>query len=408
MNTVPFTYRYPFQSGFRNGRSGAELDTATFDPRALSPHLFQGRVLSPRPFAQMLLLLSKVVRTHFHLHLPPDYLDPVITASPEMLRLEAFSACCGVYARADLPLGAFNGKTIRDGTTNVDFGPAMQSALTRIGETDDVTWRVGSDEVELSTARETVIERKVGLPARWIKCFTEVHAIQQRLRPRVKLNRDNAVRLFKLLPKGKSPKRPLYITSSNDRVNVSTRVSTQGVALTGVHRLSVAEPLIRRCQWVRAWSEEAGNTAWEIHGPAGRLFLLHSPQPYRAFSGEGQKLIDFVSSPWQISENGFDVVEQSEFDRTLPFDLSGLERMQSRLKSARRLITSGGVTRVPDKEHEFEVRRDHSTQYVRIVNDQGICSCKWYARHKDERGPCKHVLAAILFQQSQTQRSHTQ
>lgn len=358
--------------------------------------------MSPRAFAQMLLLLSKVVRTHFHLHLPPDYLDPVITASSEVLRLEAFSACCGVYARSDLPVATFDGETLCEGTTNVDFGSAMQSALTRITDTEEVTWRVGAEDVELSMATDSVIERKVKLPARWIKCFNEVQAIQRRLRPRLKLNRSNASQLFKRLPKGKSPKRPLYVSCSNDRVKVSTRAASGGVALSGVHRLAVAEPLVRGCDWMRAWTEESGNTGWEIQGPAGRFFMLHSPQPYRAFSGEGQNLFDFVSSPWQISENGFDVVDQSEFDRTLPFDLSGLERMQSRLKSARRVIESGGVTPVPGRPGEFHVHSVHSKQYVRIVDEDGICSCKWYARHGNERGPCKHVLAAILFLQAQT------
>ena len=399
VNAIPFTYRYPFQSGFVDPSARGSLETATFDPRTLHPNLFRGRVYHPRAFAQMLLLLSKVVRTHFHLHLPPDYLDPVITASGQMLRLEAFSACCGVYARSDLPASAFDGQSLLDGTTNVDFGPQMQSALTRIVDTDDVVWRVGTDDVELLTPSASVIERRVKLPARWIKCFTEVQVIQRRLRPRLELDRENAARLFKLLPKGKSPKKALSISRVGRRVQVSARASRDAVPLSGVQRLAVAEPLVRACDSLRAWCDEFGNTGWEICGPAGRFFLLHSPAPFRAFSGEGQTLMEFATSPWQISEKGFDVVEQADFDRTLPFTLERLERMQTRLKSARRLIGSQHVELVESlgSTHEFRVQSTHTKQYVRIADGEGVCSCRWYARHKNERGPCKHLLAAMIF-----------
>ena len=50
----------------------------------------------------LLSVLCEVVRTHFFQPQPPN-LDPVITSSPEMLRFEGFSGCCGVYARVDLP-----------------------------------------------------------------------------------------------------------------------------------------------------------------------------------------------------------------------------------------------------------------------------------------------------------------
>ncbi|MEO1529276.1 MAG: SWIM zinc finger family protein [Planctomycetota bacterium] len=402
VNAIPFTYRYPYPSGFNASRAQATLETATFDPQALHPYFFSGVSLAPRSFAQMLLLLSKVVRTHFHLHLPPDYLDPVITASPATLRLEGFSACCGVYARADLPTDAFEGGTLASGTTNVDFGPAMQSALNRIGDTDEIVWRVGRDEVELSTSSDSIIERKVKLPARWVKCFTEVQTIQKRLKPRLKLSRDQSVKLFKLLPKGKPPKRPLTITESRGRVGLSTRPSSEGVRLSGVHRLAVAEPLLRSSDYLRIWNDEADNTGWEWSGPAGRFFLLHSPQPYRAFSGEGQNLLEFATTPWAISNSGFDVVEQSDFMRSLPFDLDRMERMQSRLKSARRLLDIGGVERADEKTDEFHIHSSNSSQYVRFVDGEGICSCKWYARHKNERGPCKHILAALLFGESQS------
>ena len=30
------------------------------------------------------------------------------------------------------------------------------------------------------------------------------------------------------------------------------------------------------------------------------------------------------------------------------------------------------------------------------------CTCPWYARHRTERGPCKHILAARMFWEKDT------
>ena len=55
--------------------------------------------------------------------------DPVATCADDRLRFEAFSACCSVYGRVDLLPDAYDGETLGRGTTNVDFGPGIRSAL---------------------------------------------------------------------------------------------------------------------------------------------------------------------------------------------------------------------------------------------------------------------------------------
>lgn len=398
---IPISYRYPFQSDLFTHSKGPSLDLATFDLTRSHPYFFRGSVRQPRAFAQMLLVLSKVVRTHFFLRTPPNYLDPVITAAPEILRLEGFSACCGVYARADLPQQTFDGESLQSGTTNVDFGTPMQLALARITDHDPIRFQVGRDDVELQTFDESVIERKVDLPVRWVKSFTEVQTLQPRLVERLQVSREQAIKFFKSLPKGKSPKQKMYAIQSGAGMRLSTRPSGGAVAFCGVHRIHVLEPLLPQCDWVRVWAnEETDISGWEVSGSAGRFFLLLSPEPYRGFSGEGQNLQTLATQPWEFSQAGFDVTSQSFFERELPLDLSGLKKMQPRLKSARKLFESGEmeiVERLGPDEGDVTVPGTQTRHYVRVRTDASVCSCRWYSKFQGNRGPCKHVLAAQML-----------
>ena len=111
----------------------------------------------------------------------PAILDPVLTSNEDLLRLEGFSGCCGVYARVDLPAEAFDGDCHGRGTTNVDFNQPMRNALLRLRDNEEVRFEVGANEVVLSKGNEKTVEKKVKLPLRWIKGFSEVQAYQPRL-----------------------------------------------------------------------------------------------------------------------------------------------------------------------------------------------------------------------------------
>lgn len=74
--------------------------------------------------------------------------DPVATCADDRLRFDAFSACCSVYGRVDLLPGAYDGDILGRGTTNVDFGPAMRTALAGVQDRD----RLGS-VVSIRTAQ---------------------------------------------------------------------------------------------------------------------------------------------------------------------------------------------------------------------------------------------------------------
>ena len=82
----------------------------------------------------LLLGLRNTVESRFY---RPDLwrlLDPVITSGNQLLRLECFSSCASVYARADFTQNAFtDGAFHRNGTTNVDFNGAFLNHLANCG-----------------------------------------------------------------------------------------------------------------------------------------------------------------------------------------------------------------------------------------------------------------------------------
>src|SRR5262249_14834596 len=155
---------------------------------------------------------SDVVRTHFFLP-RPALLDPVLTSNEDVLRLEGFSGCCGVYARVDLPASLFEAERHGRGTTNVDFNAEMRSALLRLRDDEQVEFAVGADEVVLTRGNQRTVEKKVKLPLRWIKGFSEVQAYQPRLQLRMEVPAAEALRFVRSLPQAARPRMPSYAAS---------------------------------------------------------------------------------------------------------------------------------------------------------------------------------------------------
>jgi predicted nucleic acid-binding Zn finger protein len=87
------------------------------------------------------------------------------------------------------------------------------------------------------------------------------------------------------------------------------------------------------------------------------------------------------------------VAEAGYFHRTLPYAAAAVDRLNPRLAAARQLAASGAVTF--DGEVAV-VRSAEETYHVR----SGACTCPWWARHRGERGPCRHALAARLVRDS--------
>jgi predicted nucleic acid-binding Zn finger protein len=70
--------------------------------------------------------------------------------------------------------------------------------------------------------------------------------------------------------------------------------------------------------------------------------------------------------------------------------------MHPRLLGAQELVDTGAVSLA----HDSATVRSGDADYLVRWDDGGArCSCAWFARHRGQRGPCKHVLAVELVRQ---------
>jgi hypothetical protein len=91
---------------------------------------------------------------------------------------------------------------------------------------------------------------------------------------------------------------------------------------------------------------------------------------------------------------GYDNAEGAFFHRELPYDATALAKMHPRLRDARVLVEAGDVRLDGDVAY---VRSADAEHVVRRTSTGIRCSCPWYGKYQDTRGPCKHVLAVELI-----------
>ncbi len=348
---------------------------------------------------------------------------------------------CSTYGRVDLLPEAIDGTWHGRGTTNVDFNAPMRAALARVRDTDEVGLAVGSEEVSLSRSGDSVVERKVALPVRWLKGFVEVQAYQARMARKLEVSGFEAARFFRSLPKG-SATTSGWVVASGRGLRLSQVAASGGVRVGGVQRLHILDDLARHAQALRIYADERNQaSAWELVLDEARFTLALSPDVSRGFSGEGQVLTDLAAHRWEdtlprvqaslkwgtrIEPDalaaacafdretvtaalgvlgarglvGYDLAEGAYFHRELPFDLEKVETLQPRLHDARKLVGSGGVrierNDATTGQVEAAVRGTDVEHLVRLGPDEERCTCPWYAKHRNDRGPCKHILAVQI------------
>lgn len=369
--------------------------------------------------------------------------DPVLTWGGDVLRVEGFSSCCGIYARLDVSGSILEGDTMRPGSTNVDFNQGMRGALAQIRDDDLFTLEVGSEGVAVGQdaggVLATVKERKVRLPLRWIRGFAEVQAVQVRMEPRFELDRSGAIRFLRSIPRVGRSSDAAWVIPTGRTARIGSARREGAVRVAGLARLRTLESALPMLERLAVHEDPStGASAWRLDGGSLSLSVVLSPETWRGFSGEGQLLSALtcqadvasvqsrlrwqselrvedlrdegrstadveIALAWLASRGlvGFDLGRAAWFHRVLPFDLDTtralLDRQYPRLKSARELFVEGAVT-ISDREDTVSatVRSDGVTHRVRIEPDHARCTCAWYAKHQGERGPCKHVLAVEL------------
>jgi SWIM zinc finger len=438
-------YRYLAPSAVRRREDGSDVLLSTSGGvtdagPAVHPYFFSGLLTTPAEAAAGMLACAAVARSRYFIPgsvLAPIISDPVVTSNADCLRFESFSGCCGVHARLDLLPEALASAPLASGTTNVDFNPEMRGMLGGVAGGGPLLLSVGSGEVTVDTATDSVTERKVPLPERWLKGFGEVQALAQGMRLAGELTGVEAQRFVRSLPR--TARRPLWARPSGRTFALSLAAGQGAVCIAGPQRLAELGPLLRYARRLRAYGPEVGPgsleapSAWELDLGAVRFTLTLSPEKYRGFSGEGA-LLELLADPdvaadadlvrpcltWdgQIDQDrigaaagldvdrvraalgflaaagrvGYDLAEESFFHRELPFG-PALDAMHPRLASARELITSGAVTL---SGAGATVRSGDTEHRVTFGPAADRCTCTWWGKHRGTRGPCKHALAARI------------
>jgi hypothetical protein len=440
------TYRYPFRSALVGEGDRRRLRLATSGGPAANPEFFRGRFLRPVVAADLLLTLGDVARSRFHV--PAQMLirilelaDPVVTCADERLRFEAFSACCSVYGRVDFLPEAYEGDVIGRGTTNVDLGQGIRSALAGIQDRSQLGLSVGAAAVEVRADGGTEIERRVPLPSRWLRGFLEVQAIQAELAPATEIDGPAARAFFRSIPKTPS-KRPVWIAPASRGLRTFHHdPGNDAIGVGGIARLSLFGRVARHATSLRLFAAAGdGSSGWQLDVPGARLTLVLSPEVWRGFSGEGRALhrladaastasiaairgaigwearlgVEALAATTRRSQDdvsralaalalsgivGYDLAEGGYFRRELPFEFARTETLQPRLRAARRLVDQGAVrieSTDPSGLSAWVAGAGGVEYRVRSTLNGWACTCPWYGRHRGDRGPCKHVLAVQL------------
>jgi len=441
-NSFQQEYRYAFASHVVEGVTPALALAAT--NRMSQGKLFFSGTLSRPDLAAALLLATSEVALQRYFTPKGDIVrrlrgaDPVVSASGGRLRFEAFSRCCGVYARADFLPGMLAPEVFVKGVTNVDFNPDTRAALATVRAGAAMALRVSSDAVEISSTRETVIERKVLLQLRWLRGFAEVQALATRLEMAMTLDGPQARRFLSSLPKAVGARDHVWLSPTPGGPRLSQRAGDGAVASAGLGRLSAMKPLARFARGLRIYAGAFGTSAFELDFDVARFLIVLSATPSRGFSGEGQLLAALASGGEATMDRiakalsdeddvsldalaqharllatdvvttlsllaaqgvaGYDPRERRFFHRELPFDRSSIESLHPRLRDARRLVEARAVSidvssgpnvtaRVTGGDVEHRTRLDGAEFH---------CTCAWHSRTVGESGPCKHVLATLL------------
>ncbi|MEV6349181.1 SWIM zinc finger family protein [Actinoplanes sp. NPDC051851] len=434
---VTAAYSYLASSTLDDG-----LTLQTSGGPAAHPRFFTGFLTDPGAAATGLLAVAEVARTRYFRPLPPASLDPVVTAGADRLRFESFSGCCGVYARMDVLPGGLDGEIVAHGTTNVDVNLPLQRALGRVGRADPMHVAVGPDDLTVTTFDGPLVERKVPLPSRWLRGFAEAQVLTSRFDPRAEIGVADARLLINRLPV--TDRAVLWAVPAGRGLRLTSRPAPGAVCLPGAGRLTALKPFLRYATALRVYGPPvtAGSgpvaSTWELSTPSLRLSLTLSPEPQRGFSGEGAVLeslagdevsddADLISAllSWDPTIDvdglataaglpagrvrdaltqlgtagrvGYDVAEAGYFHRTLPYAADAVERMNPRLRGARSLVEAGAVTVGGEVS---AVASGAETYHVRHAAQS--CTCPWWAKHRGERGPCKHALAVRMVRSGET------
>lgn len=417
------------------------------------PNFFKGFAAYPQVLARGLLVLADITSTRYFNYTPVAQRDPVLSAQGDRLRAECFSACNGVYARLDLLQAGFDGEIAR-GTTNVDIGLELRSALTKVNQKDKLHVMVGRDGLAASTISKKnenilhmeglVQERPVQMPDRWVRALGNTAQIHYGMLPVFTLKGAQAQTFIATLPAATGKSMSGWITPVRTGATLMPRRTSGAAYISGLHRLSALKRIMTNLLSITFYMPadgEAGASMVEVELPGSRLTLSLTAEAWQGYSGEGALLSSLaqqdvlahaeqinamlqfdaviqqmkMAEKWHMSKEqvesalailavfgklGYDAHDKAYFHRELPDDPNRVLKDNPRLKAARGLVDAvenigENSWLVHSKELDYRV-----TYNVTQGTDEAKCTCTWYLNHQNKRGPCKHILAVQLKEES--------
>ncbi len=442
---MEFAYRYGGVSTLSRERG---LGLATAGGREEHPHFFSGFVEHGPQTARALLTVAEVARTrYFDASVASRLRDPIVTSNVEVLRFESFSSCNGVHARFDLDADGFAAEHVDWGCTNVDVNEPLRAALTGVTAGEPMRLDIGTDALAVTTLDDAVTEHRVPLPERWLRGLGNVQVATAGMVPVAELGTAAARATIRDLPRERTGNRPLHVALGPRGARLTSQPAADRPTLVGPQRLAALGRLLPHIRGLtvlappprarrRAGTGDDGAvlraSTWIVHLEHARVTLTVSPELYRGFSGEGRALAALVrADPLLVGaieqrlagqarlatgdlaaalgaaedavtdaalalaargRVGHDAAAGAGFHRDLPYPDEVLRPDRPRLDAAAALVADDAVLL---RDGGADVRGD-AVHRVTHTADGDTCTCAWFARHRGERGPCKHVLAVLL------------
>ena len=411
------------------------------------PLFFNGEIIYPTIVSGGLLVLADIVSTRYFKYVPVAQRDPILSAQGDILRAECFSACNGVYARMDLFQSALDGEILY-GTTNVDIGSNLRKSLFNVKQGDRLKFRIGDDgwkalhskNLDGSMLTDIHIQRPVKMPDRWVRALGNCAMLHQNMEYKFHIEGMQAKSFIAMLPAATGKERSGWLTPTKTGVMLKPKEEKNSVYISGLHRLSALKRIMSNVNAVYFYAPndgEPGQMMIEVCMTGANITLSLTAKSYEGYSGEGALLdslstpkilecadkiddilnfesrldIDKISKSIGIVKNdmndamellavsgklGFDVRDRAFFHRELPDDPDRVLKDNPRLEGAKKLVE--------DTEYIYDniwhVKSGDTTYRVIFPTDENLenakCTCTWYLKHQNSRGPCKHILAVKL------------
>jgi len=411
------------------------------------PLFFNGEIIYPTIVSGGLLVLADVVSTRYFKYVPVAQRDPILSAQGDILRAECFSACNGVYARMDLFQSALDGEILY-GTTNVDIGSNLRKSLFNVKQGDRLKFRIGDDgwkalhskNLDGSMLTDIHIQRPVKMPDRWVRSLGNCAMLHQNMEYKFHIEGIQAKSFIAMLPAATGKERSGWLTPTKTGVMLKPKEEKNSVYISGLHRLSALKRVMSNVNAVYFYAPndgEPGQMMIEVCMTGANITLSLTAKSYEGYSGEGALLdslstpkilecadkiddilnfesrldIDKISKSIGIVKNdmndamellavsgklGFDVRDRAFFHRELPDDPDRVLKDNPRLVGAKKLVED---TEYID-DNIWHVKSGDTTYRVIYPTDENLenakCTCTWYLKHQNSRGPCKHILAVKL------------